>query len=223
MEVNLVRKNYVQFIIEVINETPQGVPIFTDEITGLLVKEFNIDYNHARKIVNTNLNRVKGTLILNFRKGIYYKPKTTVFGKTPLNPMHVVTKMYLKNNNEVFGYETGASLLQQIGLTTQIPKYRYIATNKYNQKGNRVIEDMKVVVRKPHAIVNNTNFKYLQLIDALENRDEVIIDANKPHEVLNDYINKNNLDYGKLIAIARKNYNREVLLRITDLAVKTRL
>lgn len=216
-------KGYSQFIINKINEVPEGIPIFTDEITELLIKEFKIDNNQARKIVNTNLNRIKGTLILNYKKGIYYKPKTTVFGKTPLNPMHIIAKMYLENNNEVFGYETGASLLQQIGLTTQIPKYRYIATNKYNQKGSRVLEDMKVIVKKPHTIVNNDNFKYLQLIDAIENKDGILIDANNPYEVFNDYINKNNLDYGKLIAITGKNYNKEVILRITDIAVKTRL
>ena len=45
------------------------------------------------------------------------------------------------------------SLLQKIVLTTQITKYRYIATNEYYQKEYRIIEDMKVVIRKPNTLV----------------------------------------------------------------------
>ncbi len=70
-----------------------------------------------------------------FRKGAYYKHKTTIFWKTPVNPAQFVTKTYIKRNNEVVGYETGASLLQKMGLTTQLPKYRYIATNRQKGKG----------------------------------------------------------------------------------------
>ena len=216
-------KGYGKFIIEKINEMQEGVPIFTDEVTDLVVREYGIDYNRSRSIVNTNLNRISGKTILNYRKGIYYRPKTTVFGKAPLNPMQVIARMYLRDGNTVIGYETGASLLHQLGLTTQIPKFRYIATNKYQQKGNRVIEDMKVVIRRPNTVVNRENFLYLQLLDAVENRDGILADAQNPSQILNDYIIKNQLDYGKLIGIAAKNYNRESLLRVADLAVKTRL
>jgi hypothetical protein len=215
--------NYRKFIIDKISEIPEGTPIFTKEISNLLLKEFDIDDIRAKKIVNTTLNRINGTLIQNYRKGIYYKPKTTVFGKTPLNPMEVARKMYLNNGNAIIGYETGPSLLQKIGLTTQIPKYRYIATNKYINKGNRIIEDLKVVIRKPNTLVNKDNILYLQLIDAIENKDKVNIDSYNPTGIFDEYITKNKLDYGKLIAIAAKNYGKEVILRLTDLAVKTRL
>ena len=216
-------KGYGQFVIEKINEIPEGKPIFTKEISDLLVKQFGIENSRAKKIVNTTLNRINGTLIQNYRKGIYYKPKTSVFGKTSLNPMEVTRKMYLSDGNEIIGYETGPSLLQKIGLTTQIPKYRYIATNKYNNKGNRIIEDMKIVIRKPNTPVDRDNIFYLQLIDAIENKDKVNINSHNPSGILNDYITRNKLDYGKLIAIAAKNYGREAILRISDLAVKTRL
>ena len=214
---------YGQFVIQKINEIPEGTPIFTKEISDLLVKEFDIENTRAKKIVNTTLNRINGTLIQNYKKGIYYKPKTTVFGKTPLNPMEVTRKMYLNNGNEIIGYETGPSLLQKIGLTTQLPKYRYIATNKYNHNGHRVIEDMKVIIRKPNTLVNKDNIFYLQLIDAIENKDKVNIDSYNPTGIFEDYITRNNIDYGKLIAIAAKNYGKEAILRISDIAVKTRL
>ena len=217
------RKGYGLFIIEEINKKKQGDPIFTEAVADLVVKEFGIDIRRAKGIVNTNLNRLNGNLILNYKKGVYYKPKITVFGKAPLNPMKIATEMYLKNNDKIIGYETGASLLQQIGLTTQISRYRYIATNRYHQRGKRVIEDMKLVISKPNTEVTKDNCLYLQFTDAIENKDGIIIDAHNPNEILNEYIIKNQLDYGKLVAIATKNYSKEVLLRIADLAVKTRL
>ena len=114
-------------------------------------------------------------------------------------------------------------IIQKIGLTTQIPKYRYIATNKYNHKGNRIIEDMKVVIRKPNTLVQEDNILYLQLIDAIENKDKINIDSSNPSGILNDYIVRNKLDYGKLIAIAARYYGKEIIMQISDLAVKTRL
>ena len=92
--------------------------------------------------------------------------------------MELTTKMYLTNGNDITGYETGPSLLQKIGLTTQIPKYRYIATIKYN-----------------HNL-------YLHLIDAIENKDKVNIDSSNSAKILDDYIIRNKIDYERLIAIA---------------------
>ena len=46
-----------------------------------LVEEFGLEKDQARGIVNTNLNRLNGVILEGFRKGIYYKPKATAFGK----------------------------------------------------------------------------------------------------------------------------------------------
>ena len=214
---------YGNCIVKYIEQLPTGTPILTEEIVDLLVKEFHIDEDHAKKIVNTNLNRLKGKVIENFKKGIYYKPKFTAFGKSPLNPNQVATKMFLKDKDEIIGYETGASLIQQLGLTTQIPKYRYIATNKYTGKGKRVLEDLKLVVRRPRMRVTKDNVLYLQLIDALENKDNVKIDAHNPYRIMSEYIEKYQLDYGKLMAIVKTGYSKEVLLRLSELAAETKL
>lgn len=214
---------YGQCIVKYIEQLPTGIPIFTDEIVDLLIEEFGIDEERAKKIVNTNLNRLKGNVIEGFKKGIYYKPKVTAFGKSPLNPSQVATKMFLKDKDEIIGYETGASLMQKFGLTTQIPKYRYIATNKFTGKGKRVLEDLKLVVRRPRIKVTTENVFYLQLIDALENRDNVKMDAHDPCRIMSEYIEKHQLDYGKLIAIVKRSYNKEVLLRLSELAAETKL
>ena len=213
---------YAAFIAQVLESIPAGTPIFTNEITDVVVEQFKMDRDRARKIVNTNLNRLNGKIIEHFRKGVYYKPKVTVFGKTPLNPAKIVQDKYIKQNEKVVGYETGASLLQKLGLTTQIPKYQYIATNLVINHGTKVVDEFNVVLRKPKMEINEDNYMYLQVLDAVENKDDVIIDSKNPYEILNDYLNQNGLDFGKLVAIANKVYTKHVLQQIVHIAEETR-
>ena len=71
--------------------------------------------------------------------------------------------------------------------------------------------------------VDQANYKYLQVLDAVENKDNIALNNDNPYEAFNDYIAKNNLDYGKLIGLAGKNYGKEVVLRIGNLAASTRI
>lgn len=214
---------YGNHIRQWIEAYPKNEPFFTDELADDLVKHFNISFSQAKFIVNTNLNRLEGDVIMRFNKGVYYKPKTTVFGQTKVNPMAIASKMYVYDHDEVIGYETGPSLLQQLGLTTLVPKYRYIATNRFKQNGSRVIEALGLVIRKPKTTVDHANYKYLQVLDAVENKDNIALDNENPYVAFNDYIARNDLDYGKLIGLARKSYGKEVVLRIGDLAASTRI
>jgi hypothetical protein len=214
---------YGNYIRKLIEEYPMNEPFFTDEIADDLAKRFNISIAQAKLIVNTNLNRLEGDIIVRYSKGIYYKPKMTVFGQTKANPMAIASKMYVYDHNEMIGYETGPSLLQQLGLTTLIPKYRYIATNRYKHNGSRVIEDLGLVIRKPKTTVNHANYKYLQILDAVENKDNIALESDNPYKTFNDYITRNDLDYGKLIGLAGKSYGKEVVLRIGVLAASTRI
>ncbi|MBP3041053.1 hypothetical protein J9303_16425, partial [Bacillaceae bacterium Marseille-Q3522] len=105
--------------------------------------------------------------------------------------------------------------MHKLGLTSHLPKFKYIATNTaQKQRGSRVHIELKVIVQKPRIKVTNDNYIYLQVIDAIENKDKVLIDAHNPYELINDYIEKHNLDFGKLIGMATKNYSMEVLHRI---------
>lgn len=214
---------YKEYIKNQIERAKVGEPIFADELAELVVKEFTIDIKQAKGLVNTNLNRLNGSMISNYSRGIYYKPKRTVFGMTPLNPEVIAEQTYIREGNDPIGYETGASFLHKLGLTTQMPKYKFIATNKYRQRGSRVIKEMGVVLRKPYTEVTKENYLYLQIADAIENKGEYLIDATEPSLIINDYINKNHLDYGKLIALAATNYNKVVLYKIAQIAAETRL
>lgn len=154
-----------------------------------------------------------------FQRGVYYKPKFGIFGKVPLDPYKVVKKKYIQNNNEVIGYETGASLFQRLGLTTQIPRYKFVASNiRKNDEHRMVNEVLKVVVRGPRTRVTKDNFKYLQILDALENKDAIYLDTKDIFNHINYFIETNHLDFRKLVGYARKHYTQKTLEKVIKLA-----
>lgn len=211
--------NYGKHIADNIEGVPFGVPIYTEEIAKNLALAFDIDLKKAKGLVNVNLKRIADNRDLErYQKGIYYKAKATPFGRTKLNPGIIAQNAYVNRNGKVIGYETGASFLNRIGLTSQLAKYTYFATNVFKHNGSRTDEDKKAVIRKPPTTVNEANYKYLQLLDAIENKDKIAIDALHPNKIILKYIADNDLDFAKIVAFAAKNYKKEVLLQLGDIA-----
>lgn len=211
--------NYRMYIEEYATDMPLGVPIYNENIAQEVARKFNMDITKAIKLVNVNMQRLfeKGKLE-RYQKGIYYRAAQTPFGKTKLNPNIVIDQMYLKEKDKIIGYTTDASFINNIGLSTQIPKYRYIATNKFKAAGYRKAEKEKIALRKPNVNITNDNYRYLQLLDVLENRTNTPIDASNPHKILLGYINKNKLDFMKLIAYAGEYYSQETLVKLAEIA-----
>ena len=214
---------YRQHIMGKIQQLPFDKPIYSETIASDLAKQFNIDMKKARSLANVNLGRLTNKCLERYQKGIYYKAQATPFGKTRLNPAYVARDAYVCKDGEVIGYETGASFLNQIGLTTQIPKYRYNATNAFKQNGSRVVGDLNIVIRKPVAKVTKENCLYLQLLDAIENKDKAPIDAINPEAIIVGYMKNRKLEFGELIGYAKKYYRGEILLQIGEIAAKTLL
>jgi hypothetical protein len=213
---------YGQYIADNICSFPFGVPIYTDEIAHELAEKFRIELDQAKILVNVNLKRIADNNGLErYQKGIYYKAQQTPFGKTKLNPAQIMRDMYLVRDGQRIGYETGPFFFNKIGLTTQMPKYKTYATNVFRQKGNRVEKKLGVILRRPPAEITNQNYRYLQLLDVIENREKLTMDALEPDQILLEYIQKNELDYVRLAGYDSQYYTKEVLLRLGELAVVT--
>lgn len=215
------RTGYSDFIIEYINKSTPGVAIFTEDTAKEVATHFGTNMEQAKKVVNVTLKRLadrENNLLIRFDKGVYYRPKMTAFGPSKLNPMQVFIETHIRKGMNVFGYETGPSLLNQMGLTTQIPKYRYFATNRCQRYGDHVDTKLKVVLRRPLMNVSAETRPYLQLLDAIENKDRTPIDVENAQERLAKFVIQNNLDFKKLIAYGKRYYNKEVVWQIAELA-----
>lgn len=210
---------YIKYIADYINKKETGLPIYTADVAQAVAKQYRIDITQAKKVVNVNLKRLmEAEDIERFQKGIYYKTKKTPFGKTKLNPNYIITDKYVKRDDQIFGYETDDTFLNKLGLTTQIPKYKYIATNYYKNNGYQKNDTLYTALRKPKTTVTKENYKYLQILDVIENREKTSIDAINPNKVLNRYLKENDIDFRKLIAFAGKYYGEEALKGIAEIA-----
>lgn len=104
-------------------------------------------------------------IIKKLSKGIFYKPRQTVFGE--LRPGdEAVIKDYLYENGKRRAYLTGTYLYNQMGLTTQVPSVWRIASfnNRiFVQRGN-----IKATPVKSYVPISDENYRLLEFLDALK-------------------------------------------------------
>ena len=72
--------------------------------------------------------------------------------------------------------------------------------------------------KKPKIEINNENYKYLQLFDLIENKDNIGIEVDNPDEIIYNFIEENDLDFEKIIKYAMDTKSRTVINKILVLA-----
>ncbi len=98
-------------------------------------------------------------------KGVFYKPKQTVFGE--LKPDYrEQLKQYLFKNGKRIAYETGLSLYNRLGLTTQVPYRIKIASRSNRISINR--GPLKADAVKSYVEVTDKNYQLLGFLDAIK-------------------------------------------------------
>ena len=105
--------------------------------------------------------------IIRFDTGVYYLPKASrILKKSFLDPMKVIIRKYIKNAGETYGYFSGATFANQIGLTTQMPTVLEIVTSRESTKGRIVtVGSQKVRLKRPSIEITSENAGLLQLLD----------------------------------------------------------
>ncbi len=89
-------------------------------------------------------------------------------GKSYLDPLLVIMRKYVRNKYETYGYITGLSFVNQLGLTTQMPAVIEIVTNTEATNGRTVmVGSQKVRIKKSAVPVSNNNVELLQLLDCI--------------------------------------------------------
>lgn len=104
-----------------------------------------------------------------YDNGIYYIPKHGgLLGKSYLDPSMVIIRKYVENQSNKYGYITGLSFANQLGLTTQMPAVIEIVTNRESTNGRMLmVGNQKVRVKKSSISVSEDNAELLQLLDAI--------------------------------------------------------
>lgn len=104
-----------------------------------------------------------------YDSGIYYIPKRgDILGKSYLDPNIVIMRKYVQNKSDKYGYVTGLSFANELGLTTQMPAIIEVVTNREATNGRMVmVGNQKVRVKKSSVPISESNAELLQLLDAI--------------------------------------------------------
>lgn len=107
----------------------------------------------------------KKGIIKKIAKGVFYKPEQTVFGE--LQPdYNEQLRPYLFKNGKRIAYVTGASLYNQLGLTTQVAFRIKIASRSNRISINRGA--LKADAVKSYAEVTDANYELLGFLDTIK-------------------------------------------------------
>lgn len=207
--------NYNELLINYVNKRKKDEPIFIDEIKDYFKKIVN-NYDDCFKTINVYINRlVKNGKLVQYLKGVYYKPSKGYFGYKKIDINKVIYKKYLKDD-KIKGYYSGAYLFNKLGLTTQVPKEIVIVTNecKYNKYNNK---NLGIVIKKPKIKITEENYKYLQLFDILTNKDNIKIEVSNEKDIIFNFIKENNLDMLKVFEYANEINDIKPIISLYDL------
>ena len=206
---------YKRTILEYLHTRPREIPVTTDMVTAYMRKINGEPEDKVRKAVNVNLARLESEGVLSrIMRGVYCKRVKTPFGDYVPGKDILYGRLLVLENDHVIGYETGLSLMNQIGLISQMPRRKVICSNRYNLT---VPAGVDIDVRKPRESVTHDNFKYLQILDIIDELDTAPVDAPNPEEIIRDKASRAGLLSERLILYARKLYSAKTLQRTVDI------
>jgi hypothetical protein len=138
---------------------------------------------------------------MRYIEGVYYIPKkSSLLGKALLDVNKVIMKKYIRNDKDIYGYYTGLTFANQIGLTTQVPFVKDIATNKESSRSRKVeIKKFPINLKSPRVLINKENYKILQVLDVINEWEKWSeYNTQETFKILNRYIASSNIDSQKL-------------------------
>ena len=136
-------------------------PIFLNDLSIEGLSENAVRQSVKRLVASGFLER--------YDNGIYYIPKRGgLLEKSYLDPSMVIIRKYVENQSNKYGYITGLSFANRLGLTTQMPAVIEIVTNRESTNGRMLmVGNQKVRVKKSSISVSEDNAELLQLLDAI--------------------------------------------------------
>ncbi len=163
--------------------------------TPIFLKDIRIG-RKSKTAIRKELSRaVKDNKIIRRSQGVYYfKEEEELSGD--LSFEQIVSDKFIKRNYhflnfdyDVYGYYSGQTFLNMIGISQQVPAVLEITTNKTSCKRVYSSGKYRAILRKGKTEINRLNYKALQFFDMLSSLSDEDIRNNK--ELLIKYIGEN--------------------------------
>lgn len=213
--------NCRNIVLEYIQNCEINQPIFIEDIKEYVLQFYAGEeqqkiFNNVKEVIS---RLIKENIIKSAYKGIYYIPKINIFGEVPLANSKIVKRKYLVDRQgNIKGYITGATLFNKVGLTTQVPNVTDIVTNECKNKNRYTNHNLNVTIRKPNITIDSYNYIYLQLLDLIENRDNIFVEAENKDEIIYTFIQMNNLNFEKAVKYAREINSKKAIEKLIMIA-----
>ena len=159
----------------------------------IFLNELSVDGMSENAIRQSVKRLVAGGFLERYDNGIYYIPKRNdLLGKSYLDPSVVVMRKYVKSKDQIYGYVTGISFANQLGLTTQMPAVIEVVTNREATNGRLVtVGNQRVRIKKPTIFVSESNAELLQFLDGVSQAEKYTeLSIEETRDVLRAYVRR---------------------------------
>ena len=168
-------------------------PLLFEEIQSVLSR-----YSQQRiyQLIDKAISEQK---LIRFENGIYYIPAITIYGISKINPGKVIYRKYIANKGKTYGYYSGLTLLNSLGLTTQVPNIIEVVTNKEASRVREIyVGKQKVRLRKARIPITKENAVALSVLELFNKLDPKLYNKPDWRGVIN-YIKESKLDLKKIL------------------------
>ena len=141
-----------------------GKPIFTEDAESLGLSAGNLRQQFKKLVDAGELSR--------FEPGVYFLPDPN-HEYYPISSNMVAEYKYITNGNEIYGYYSGYTFANQLGLCLQVPYKAEIVTNNTTAIAREVkVGEIPFYIRRAKVAVTKENRNVLQLLDLLKDVEE---------------------------------------------------
>ena len=137
-----------------------GKPIFTEDAEPLGLSAGNLRQQFKKLVDAGELSR--------FEPGVYFLPDPN-HEYYPISSNMVAEYKYITDGDEIYGYYSGYTFANQLGLCLQVPYKEEIVTNNTTAIAREVkVGKIPFYIRRAKVAVTKENRNVLQLLDLLK-------------------------------------------------------
>ena len=141
-----------------------GKPIFTEDAEPLGLSAGNLRQQFKKLVDAGELSR--------FEPGVYFLPDPN-HEYYPISSNMVAEYKYITDGEEIYGYYSGYTFANQLGLCLQVPYKEEIVTNNTTAIAREVkVGKIPFYTRRAKVAVTKENSNVLQLLDLLKDVEE---------------------------------------------------
>lgn len=133
-------------------------------------------------------------LLAEFDAGIYYIPTETAFGKSLLNFDKVIERKYISDGEKIYGYYGEISLLNRVGVSTQVATVPSLYTNLETAERREIkLAGRSVILKRPRAFVDAENVTYLTFLEIINEMPMYYFEDDYKMRCVVEYASNNNI------------------------------